>query len=240
MRLLKTALPAGLLLIISTWAPTNATAQEAKVNTTVVNPAGLYDPAPNGYSHAIVAEGVTRIAYIAGQGGENQTGALAPKFADQVKQAYANLRTVLNAVGAKPHQVTKITTYVVDYDQSMLNVMTRHVKEMFGDYDREGAGVQRLRQTEDLAQLFGNIRSARSVTGSSTGSTRGWCEPSRATRAHRMLLQSDRCSKGGSPSAYDPTTTTRACMTRSLIGLRQRLGTRRSISCCAEDAGTSP
>ena len=133
MRLLKTALPAGLLLIISTWAPTNATAQEAKVNTTVVNPAGLYDPAPNGYSHVIVAEGVTRIAYVAGQGGENQTGALAPKFADQVKQAYANLRTVLNAVGAKPHQVTKITTYVVDYDQSMLNVMTRHVKEMFGD-----------------------------------------------------------------------------------------------------------
>ena len=133
MSLLKTALAAGVLSIMTTLTPTSATAQDAKVKTTIVNPAGLYDPAPNGYSHAIVAKGGTRIAYIAGQGGESQTGALPPQFADQVKQAYANLRTVLNAVGAKPRQVTKITTYVVNYDQSMLDAMTRHVQEMFGD-----------------------------------------------------------------------------------------------------------
>lgn len=50
-----------------------------------------------------------------------------------MEQAYANLRTALRAVGAKPHQVTKITTYVVNYDQSMLDVMTRHIQETFGD-----------------------------------------------------------------------------------------------------------
>ncbi len=133
MHLLKTTLTAGVSLIMSFLASTSATAQDTRVNTTIVNPAGLYDPALYGYSHAVVAEGGTRIAYIAGQGGENQTGALAPKFADQVKQAYANLRTALDAVGAKPNQVTKITTYVVDYDQSMLDVMTRHVQEMFGE-----------------------------------------------------------------------------------------------------------
>jgi enamine deaminase RidA (YjgF/YER057c/UK114 family) len=132
MRLLKTALSAGVLSTMSTLAPTNATAREANVNLFIGNRAGLYDPAPHGYSHAVVAEGSTRIAYIAGQGGENQTGALAPKFADQVKQAYANLRTAIDAVGAKPDQVTKITTYVVDYNQSMLDVMTRHVQETFG------------------------------------------------------------------------------------------------------------
>jgi enamine deaminase RidA (YjgF/YER057c/UK114 family) len=118
---------------MSTLAPANATTEASKVKLTIVNPAGLYDPGPNGYSHAIVAEGGTRIAYIAGQGGGDQTGALSPKFADQVKQAYANLRVALEAVGAKPNQVTKITTYVVDYDQSMLDVMTQYVKEMFGD-----------------------------------------------------------------------------------------------------------
>ena len=43
---------------------------------TIINPAGLYDPVPNGYSHAVVAEGA-RIAFIAGQGGEDRTVALA-------------------------------------------------------------------------------------------------------------------------------------------------------------------
>jgi len=117
---------------MTTLAPMSA-AQDAKVSTTIVNPAGLYDPAPYGYSHAVVAKGGTRIAYLAGQGGENRQGALALKFEDQVKQAYANLRTALAAVGAKPNQVTKITTYVVNYDQSMLNVMTKYVKETFGN-----------------------------------------------------------------------------------------------------------
>ncbi len=133
MRLLKTVLCAGVLSIMSTLAPENAAGQESNVKLTIVNPAGLYDPAPNGYSHAIVAEGGARIAYIAGQGGEDQTGALSPLFSNQVKQAYANLRTALDAVGAKPNQVAKITTYVVKYDQSMLDVMTQHVKETFGD-----------------------------------------------------------------------------------------------------------
>jgi len=118
---------------MTTLAPMSA-AQDAKVSTTIVNPAGLYDPAPYGYSHAVVAKGGTRIAYLAGQGGENRQGALALKFEDQVKQAYANLRTALAAVGAKPNEeVTKITTYVVNYDQSMLNVMTKYVKETFGN-----------------------------------------------------------------------------------------------------------
>ncbi|WP_193367023.1 RidA family protein [Pelagibius marinus] len=99
---------------------------------TIVNPPELYDPAPNGYSHAVVATGGSRIAYIAGQGGEDKDGALSPRFADQVEQAYANLRRALDAVGAKPGQVTKITTYVVDYDPSKLGVMTEAVKRTFG------------------------------------------------------------------------------------------------------------
>ena len=103
------------------------------VRLTIVNPSGLYDPAPYGYSHAVVAKGGTKIAYIAGQGGEDASGALPQKFDDQVRQAYENLRTALASVGAEPCQVTKITTYVVNYDQSMLGVMTELVNETFGD-----------------------------------------------------------------------------------------------------------
>ena len=101
--------------------------------TAIVNPPGLFDPAPNGFSHAVVVRGGSGVAYIAGQGGEDRTGALPPTFAGQVKQAYANLLTALEAVGAEPRHVARITTYVVGYDQSMLDVMTRHVRETFGN-----------------------------------------------------------------------------------------------------------
>ncbi|NKB58346.1 MAG: RidA family protein [Alphaproteobacteria bacterium] len=111
----------------------NDGAQNSGVTLSIVNPPGLYDPAPNGYSHAVVAEGGSRIAYIAGQGGEDRTGRLSPNFAQQVQQAYANLRTALDAVGAKPCDVTKITTYVVDYDPSLLATMTHCIRDLFGD-----------------------------------------------------------------------------------------------------------
>ncbi|MBB4277151.1 enamine deaminase RidA (YjgF/YER057c/UK114 family) [Rhizobium mongolense] len=47
--------------------------------------------------------------------------------------AYANLRRALDALGARPDQVAKLTVFVVDYDMSKLEVLTRSVKEMFGE-----------------------------------------------------------------------------------------------------------
>lgn len=131
MRRFNRTLVAGALTAMTFVTP--ATAGETGPSLTIVNPDGLWDPAPAGFSHAVVASGVSRIAFIAGQGGEDKSGRLSPEFTDQVKQAYANLRTALDAVGARPDQVTRITTYVVGYDQSMLAVMTEHVKATFGE-----------------------------------------------------------------------------------------------------------
>ena len=100
---------------------------------TIVNPAGLGDPAPNGYSTAVVVPGGGRTAYISGQGGQDGTGALSPDFTAQVEQAYANLGTALDALGARPEQVARLTVYVVDHDVSKLGILTRSVREMFGD-----------------------------------------------------------------------------------------------------------
>jgi enamine deaminase RidA (YjgF/YER057c/UK114 family) len=100
---------------------------------TIVNPPNLYDPSPNGYSTAVIVPGGAKLAYISGQGGQDGKGALSPDFADQVEQAYANLRAALDALGAKPDQVAKLTVFVVDHDMSKLEVLTRNVKEMFGD-----------------------------------------------------------------------------------------------------------
>ena len=110
-----------------------ATTADEGLKLTIVNPQTLYDPTPNGYSTAMIVPAGARVAYISGQGGQDGTGALSPDFAVQVKQAYANLRSALDALGAKPDQVAKLTIFVVDHDMSKLEVLTRNVKEMFGE-----------------------------------------------------------------------------------------------------------
>ncbi len=58
---------------------------------------------------------------------------MSPDFAVQVEQSYKNLRTALDALGARPEQVAKLTVFVVDHNMSKLEVLTRAVKEMFGE-----------------------------------------------------------------------------------------------------------
>lgn len=121
----------GVLIIMTVAVPTASPANEFKL--TIINPQTLYDPSPNGYSTAVIAPRGARIAYISGQGGQDSTGALSPDFAVQVKQAYANLHAALEGVGARPDQVAKLTVFVVDHDMSKLDVLTRNVKDMFGE-----------------------------------------------------------------------------------------------------------
>lgn len=112
---------------------TAATATGNDLKLTIVNPQNLYDPSPNGYSTAVITPRGARVAYISGQGGQDSMGGLSPDFAVQVAQAYANLRTALDGIGARPNQVAKLTIFVVDHDMSKLEVLTRNVKEMFGE-----------------------------------------------------------------------------------------------------------
>jgi enamine deaminase RidA (YjgF/YER057c/UK114 family) len=119
-------------LIIMSMSVSTATKADGKPKLTIVNPQALYDPTPNGYSTAVIAPPNARVAYISGQGGQDSRGGLSPDFAVQVKQAYANLHVALDALGAKPDQVAKLTVYVVDHDMSKLEVLTRNVQEMFG------------------------------------------------------------------------------------------------------------
>jgi enamine deaminase RidA (YjgF/YER057c/UK114 family) len=104
----------------------------AAASPTVFNPAHLHDPTPHGYSTAVITPGNGRLAFVSGQGAQDATGALPPDFATQVAQAYANLGAVLEALGAGPNQVVKLTVFVVDHDMSKLGVLTEQVTRMFG------------------------------------------------------------------------------------------------------------
>lgn len=104
----------------------------ARATPVIVNPSHLHDPTPNGYSTAVITPASGRLAFISGQGGQDQTGALSSDFGEQVKQAYANLAAVIDALGARPDQVVKLTVFVVDHDMSKLGVLTETVTRMFG------------------------------------------------------------------------------------------------------------
>lgn len=113
-------------------APTATPANDGDPRLTLVNPPGLFDPTPFGYSQAVIAPAGGRVAYVSGQGGAEGAGALSPDFAAQVRQAFSNLRTALDGVGADPSRVAMLTIYVVDHDQSKLGVLTSQVMETFG------------------------------------------------------------------------------------------------------------
>ncbi len=88
----------------------------------LMNPPGLYDPAPHGYSHVAVISPGTRLVIVSGQGGENERGDLAPDFRAQVRQAFGNLQVAVTAGGAALGDIAKLTLLIVDHNEEKLAV----------------------------------------------------------------------------------------------------------------------
>lgn len=86
-----------------------------------LQPEGLYDAAPNGYTHVVAVEGPAQWVFVSGQGGESQTGELPPEFAAQAVQALSNLKLALQATGADMDRVVKLTLLIVDHSEQRFN-----------------------------------------------------------------------------------------------------------------------
>ena len=99
---------------------------------TFLNPQGLYDPTPNGYSHIAVPPADARLAYIAGQGGEDAEGTLADGFRAQVRQALENLRIAVRAVGGDLAHVIKQTVLIVDHTETHLHILGEEFMHAYG------------------------------------------------------------------------------------------------------------
>jgi reactive intermediate/imine deaminase len=70
-------------------------------------------PPGGSYSHAMAATG--EVVMVAGQVGVDADGTLAgPDAEAQARQAYRNLVAVLEAAGAGPGDVIKLTTFLTD------------------------------------------------------------------------------------------------------------------------------
>lgn len=99
----------------------------------IINPSSLPDPTPHGYSTAVVTPAPGRLAFISGQGGHDAAGGFPPDFGQQVNLAYTHLLAVLEALGAAPRQVVKLTLFVVGHDMAKLGPLTQAVQRVFGD-----------------------------------------------------------------------------------------------------------
>ena len=108
------------------------TEQSAGSGLTLLNPPGLYDPAPNGYSHVAVLPPGARMAFIAGQGGETADGRLPALFCDQVRQALRNLCIAIETVGGTPQQIAKLTVLIVDHCEARLQVFGEELDGALG------------------------------------------------------------------------------------------------------------
>jgi len=80
---------------------------------TFSNPAGAPQPASR-YSQAALIEGEGRRLVISGQVGVRVDGSIVPEPADQIGQALANLRAVLEGHGMGVGNLVKVTVYLTD------------------------------------------------------------------------------------------------------------------------------
>ncbi|PYB69586.1 hypothetical protein DMX11_23820 [Pseudomonas sp. LB-090624] len=100
----------------------------------LTNPAGLYDPSANAYSHVAEVRAGSRLLYIAGQGGEDSNGQLSPLFSEQARQALANLELALASRGAGLAQVFKLTLLIVDHAEPRLREWVAEADRAWGPH----------------------------------------------------------------------------------------------------------
>ena len=80
-----------------------------------LNPEGL--SRPTGYTHVVSVEGARKLVFISGQVSLNSAGEVVGRgdLGTQARQVFQNLEAALKAAGASFADVTKMTTFIVNY-----------------------------------------------------------------------------------------------------------------------------
>lgn len=122
-----------------------------------VQPAGLFKA--DGFSQVVVGTG-RRLVFIAGQSAYDAQFNLVGRddHHAQAVQAFRNLRTALEAVGARPEQIVSSTMYVVGLTPSVLERFTSAMNQgldgrPFPPNAATLVGVERLAYPEMLVEI---------------------------------------------------------------------------------------
>lgn len=97
-----------------------------------LQPEGLYDCSPNGYTHAVAVQAPVRWLFVSGQGGENAEADLPDSFAEQATQALANIKTALHAGQADMGHVVKLTVLIVDHSLERFGHWQHSLRQHWG------------------------------------------------------------------------------------------------------------
>lgn len=140
-------LPAILIVISSSLA-------HAQVEKEFINPFRIK---PSGYTHTVVSAAGKTI-YISGQVPVNEAGQIvgAGDLKAQTKQVYDNLLYCLRFAGANFEDVVKMTTYVVNYKPTDIDIV-REVRKGYLSKENPPAstlvGVQALAHPEYMIEI---------------------------------------------------------------------------------------
>lgn len=109
---------------------------------------------PRGYSNGIAASG--RMVFVAGQIGWNANEEIeSDDFADQFRQALANIVAVLAEAGAGPEHIVRMTMYFIDKREYLDNLagVGAAYRETIGRNYPAMAAVEVSALMEDRAKL---------------------------------------------------------------------------------------
>jgi enamine deaminase RidA (YjgF/YER057c/UK114 family) len=130
--------------------PTKTDTAELEFNR-VLRPAGW--PVPQGYADGIAARG--RIVVTGGVVGWNARQEFAKGFVEQARLALQNIVAIIDAGGARPEHLVRLTWYVVDMDEYLANrkVLGKVYREVVGAHYPAMALMQVVRLVEPEARV---------------------------------------------------------------------------------------
>ena len=119
---------------------------------TVLQPAAW--PRPRGYANGVAAQG--RQVFVAGMVGWNAEQRFeSDDLVDQVRQALANVRAVLDEAGAAPEHIVRMTWYLVDRADYLAR--NREIgaayRDLMGHYDVAMSAVEVRGLMEERAKV---------------------------------------------------------------------------------------
>ena len=102
-----------------------------------INPSGLREPSQwdpsQFYSQVVLTPPDSKLAFLSGQVGPDENGELKSDVVEQMRQAFNNLRLVLQAAGARPEDVAQVTVLVADYSEELLEPLAQEYDMLWGD-----------------------------------------------------------------------------------------------------------
>ena len=102
-----------------------------------INPPSLFRSRDIGFSQAVAASG-TRTLYVSGQTAWDANRQLVggTDLADQARQAFRNVQTVVEASGGTISDVVSLRIYVVDYGPDKAEAVGHALRECFSGPDK--------------------------------------------------------------------------------------------------------